>query len=135
MAPLMSGLTSCEVGQHSLYQPPVSMTSRLPSASSSTSVGWKSRFGEVRKSESLVANVAPVVLIRRSEDARGIAHQARGHRRAELREDGHQVAGLWMSIDDVVRFTVDAAVDRVDERVAAAGLRMLDEGGREEPLA
>ena len=30
---------SCDVGQHSLYQPPVSITSRLPSASSSTSVG------------------------------------------------------------------------------------------------
>ena len=51
--PSTSGLWSCDVGQQSLYQPPVSTTSRLPSASSSTSVGWKSRLLETRKSSSL----------------------------------------------------------------------------------
>src|SRR2546425_610348 len=38
---------------------PVSTTRRLPSASSITSVGWKSGSDEVRKSWSSVRNVAP----------------------------------------------------------------------------
>src|SRR6266702_6397880 len=59
MAPNKSGFGSWEVGQQILYQPPVSITSRLPSASSITSVGWKSGLSEARKSLSLVLNVAP----------------------------------------------------------------------------
>src|SRR5687768_11724655 len=59
MAPVTSGLTSCEVGQQSLYQAPVSTTSSDPSASSITSVGWKSRLSETRKSESVVVHVEP----------------------------------------------------------------------------
>ena len=47
------------MGQHSLYQPPVSMISTLPSASSITSVGWKSRSGDDRNSSSRVVNVLP----------------------------------------------------------------------------
>src|SRR6476659_8047359 len=60
MPPSTSGLASCEVGQHSLYQPPVSITSRLPSASSRTSVGWKSRLLDVTKSLSLLVKLAPL---------------------------------------------------------------------------
>src|SRR5262249_16883752 len=59
MPPSTSGFQSCDVGQQSLYQPPVSTTSRLPSASSSTSVGWKSKLSETRKSSSTVVNVPP----------------------------------------------------------------------------
>src|SRR5713101_2387822 len=59
MAPRTSGFCSCDVGQHSLYQPPVSTTNRLPSASSMTSVGWKSRLLDTKKSSSRVLNVAP----------------------------------------------------------------------------
>src|SRR5436309_13297790 len=59
MPPRMSGLCNCDVGQQSLYQPPVSMTSRLPSASSRMSVGWKSRLSETRKSSSRALKVAP----------------------------------------------------------------------------
>src|SRR3954463_16219094 len=60
MAPVTSGFTSCDVGQQSLYQPPVSTTSSDPSASSMTSVGWKSWLSETRKSESFVVYVEPV---------------------------------------------------------------------------
>ena len=59
MAPLISGLATREIGQPWMNQAPVSSTSRLPSASSSTSVGWKSGSVEVRKSESSVRKVAP----------------------------------------------------------------------------
>ena len=60
MAPSTSGLAIWEVGQQSLYQPPVSITSRLPSASSRTSVGWKSGLSDTMKSKSRAAKVEPL---------------------------------------------------------------------------
>src|SRR5262245_8382787 len=62
MPPSTSSFTSCELGQQSVYQPPVLITSRLPSASSSTSVGWKSVLSLTTKSESSDVKVAPVVV-------------------------------------------------------------------------
>src|SRR6185437_10971162 len=60
MPPATSGFQSCELGQQSLYQPPVSITTRLPSASSNTSVGWKSLLSETRKSSSFDVKVEPL---------------------------------------------------------------------------
>ena len=147
--PSTSGLSSCEVGQQSLYQPPVSTTSRLPSASSSTSVGWKSRSGLVTKSSSLVLKVElladedvpadlvhvevageQIVLIVRAEGVGFVAVSPHGAAGPMCRQHRHHLgAGPFVSglEDRVVDLAVDAAVDRVDQAVALAAAGMNEE--------
>ena len=47
----------------------------------------------------------------------------------------HQIAGLRVSVDHAMGLAEQAAVDRVDERVAATELRVLEKGRRQHRLA
>ena len=99
-------------------QPPVSITKRLPSASSNTSVGWKFLSSLVRKSSVLHLKPAPaafenmplnampielggekIVLIFLAERRGPIVHQPRGGDPAEVFDRGQQIAGARNSFD------------------------------------
>ena len=124
---------------------PVSRTSRLPSASSMTSVGWKSGSRDVRKSESSVRNVAPSrcrtcrctrcglnCALKRfpwySAPNAAPRYRARpgGRDAREFRHHRHQVAGLLELAHHRIPLRVDAAFDEVQQRVALAVRRILE---------
>src|SRR4030095_3685188 len=46
----------------------------------------------------------------------------------------HQIASLRMRVDDIIHFAVDASVNRMDETIAPASFRLLQECSREYPL-
>ena len=75
-----------------------------------------------------------IVLIILAEAARSIAGQTAGCGRAEMRQNGHEIASPLVALDDVVHLAVDATVNRVNEAVAPADVRLLEESGGENPL-
>ncbi len=75
------------------------------------------------------------VAILGAEDARRVPRQAGRHRGTELTHDRHEVPRPRVAVDDRVRFSVHAAVNRVQQRVPAPGLRVLEKRRRENPLA
>ena len=158
MAPRTSGFASCEVGQQSLYQGPVSTTSRLPSASSITSVGWKSRLLETRKSDSRLAeggaarrqHVAGDLLQveHRGEKVVAVVVAERGRTRSCVRPAGAAAPSCdstgirspvrGVAVDHRVRLAVDAAIDRVHASrrgARAAGARGKWRSGSARPVA
>jgi hypothetical protein len=154
MPPRTSGLASWAVGQQSLYHPPVSTMSRLPSASSRTSVGRKSTSSEEDEigvgggvgravgAEGVAADLVEVegggeevVLVGGAEGGGLIAAQAAGGTGTELDEGVEEVG---TGPDDAAVFehrvllAVDAAVEGVGDAIAPTGLAEIDEGAGEE---
>ena len=62
-------------------------------------------------------------------------HQAAGDGRIQVRQHGHHWPRARVILDDTVYFAVNAAVDGVDQAVAPAAAGVLQERGRENPLA
>src|SRR5688500_18712004 len=52
-----------------------------------------------------------------------------------MRQNGHEVAGLFMFFDDIVHLAVDAAVNRMHQTVAFAAAWMLKESRGEDSFA
>ena len=76
-----------------------------------------------------------VVAIVVAERPRAVSCQACRNRGAELTEDRHQIAGALVSVDDRMHFSIQPAVNRVDDAVATAKLWLFDKGRREDSLA
>ena len=69
-----------------------------------------------------------------AERARRVVRQPCRHGRTELVEYRHQIAGPLVAVDDRVHLAVQTAVDRVNQSVAPAELRLLDKCGRQDSL-
>ena len=76
-----------------------------------------------------------VVLVFLPEHRRGVTRQTARRGRPELREHGHEVAGAWMVVENVVVLSVDTAIDGMDQAIALAAAGMLEERGGEDPLS
>ena len=76
--------------------------------------------------------VAPLL----SKNLRVVARDAARRGRSEVREHGHEIGpGARVSVEDVVRLAIHAAVDCVDQPVALTAARMLEEGAGENAFA
>src|SRR5208282_4328585 len=77
-----------------------------------------------------------VVLVLRTKGRRFVPNQAASRGGAQVRQHGHQGRpGPGVVVDDVVVLTVDAAIDGVDQPVAATAAGVLDEGRRQDAFA
>ena len=75
-----------------------------------------------------------IVLIVCAEDARSIAGEAAGRSGAIMGQNRQEIARSLVAFDDIMLFSINATVDCVDEAVATAQFRMLEESGGENPL-
>ena len=76
-----------------------------------------------------------VALILAAEDPGGIDGLGAGSGRAQVQHGRQQIPGLGVAVKDAVRFSVDAAMDGVDDAVPAAQFRVLNESGRQQPFS
>src|SRR6266498_59358 len=70
-----------------------------------------------------------IALVIIAEDPRSIVCQTARGSGAVMRQGRQQVTSLRVALDDIVRFPVEAAVDRVNEGISPAELRMFEESG------
>lgn len=69
-------------------------------------------------------------------EGRGLgAGESCGCGRTEVGEDGHDVAGAGVTVQDIVDFSVDAAVDGVDHSVSLTTGWVHEEGGGEDSFS
>src|SRR6267142_3043166 len=77
-----------------------------------------------------------IVAIFSAENLRVVARQTGRSRRTKMREHRHHIGTrARMAIENRMDFAVYAAVNRVDQSIALPAAGMLEEGGRENPLA
>ena len=76
-----------------------------------------------------------IVLIRGAEDARRVVGETTRGGGPIVGQRGQEIPRLLVSFDDVMLFSVDAAVNGVNESVAPAELRVLEESRSQDLLA
>src|SRR4029453_845141 len=70
-----------------------------------------------------------------AESGRRVVGEPCRNRGTELTEYRHQIAGPLVPVDDGVHLSIQAAVDGVNQSIAASKLWLFDESGRQETLA